>query len=306
MTGPTLRLATQNEHKLAELRRILPHRAIERSAAVDYPDETGASYRENARAKAVHGLAAASPGEWSVGEDSGIEVKALGGAPGIASARWADDGVTRVLDELGSSKKRGARYVCRLVALGPDGDLVEGAGVLEGRIADAPAGSEGFGYDPIFVPKGEERTVAELGDEWKSTHSHRALAALELDSRLPRDDAQALVGSRAVTPDAALADLLELSSQVVTVAFLDQTGNVVVTNGDGPLLAGVAAELLAAGAGLHEGSPVERVHVALADGGVSVVREGAHTVVATTAAGGSHGLTLYDLRTFLNRVTEGA
>src|SRR5207248_4341827 len=75
---------------------------------------------------------------------------------------------------------RAARYVCELVLLGPEGEEVRGSGVLEGRIAEEPRGSEGFGYDPVFVPAGEERTVAELGSEWKSRHSHRARAVQAL------------------------------------------------------------------------------------------------------------------------------
>ena len=76
--------------------------------------------------------------------------------------------------------ERRARYVSELVALAPDGRELRGTGRLEGRIADEPRGSEGFGYDPVFVPNGEERTVAELGDSWKDEHSHRARAALAL------------------------------------------------------------------------------------------------------------------------------
>ena len=303
MSDPVLRLASQNPHKLEELRRILPHRRIEPSAATDYPPEDGRSYRENARGKAAHGLSVAAADEWSLGEDSGIEVVALGGAPGIESARWADDGVARLLDELGSTENRRARYVCRMVALGPLGDLVEAAGVLEGHVAHEAAGSEGFGYDPVFVPSGEELTVAQLGDDWKQQHSHRARAALELDAQLPWPVAPPVVGSPAVDADAALRELAELSSQVASAAVLDEAGNVVASTGDGPLLAGVAAELLAAGAELHAGSPVTRVHVTLRDGGVSVVREGSRTAIATTAPGASPGLVLYDLRTLLHRIT---
>ena len=116
-----------------------------------------------------------------LGEDSGIEVAALGGGPGIASARWAEDGVARLVEELHGEEDRRARYVCELVALGPDGEERRGTGVLEGTIAAAPRGSEGFGYDPIFVPLGESRTVAELGDAWKRSNSHRARAAAALE-----------------------------------------------------------------------------------------------------------------------------
>ena len=106
-----------------------------------------------------------------LGEDSGIEVVALGGRPGIHSARWAEDPIARLLEELA-------------VAIAPDGEEAQGTGTLEGWIAREPRGSEGFGYDPIFVPEGEERTVAELGNAWKRSNSHRARAAAALSSAL--------------------------------------------------------------------------------------------------------------------------
>jgi XTP/dITP diphosphohydrolase len=118
------------------------------------------------------------------GEDSGIEVEALGGRPGIQSARWAEDGVTALLEELAGAANRKARYVCAIVALSPDGDEVVATGTLAGTVAAEPRGSEGFGYDPIVVPVGETRTVAELGDAWKALNSHRARAAQALAERL--------------------------------------------------------------------------------------------------------------------------
>ena len=121
-----------------------------------------------------------------LGEDSGIEVAALGGAPGIESARWAGDGVARLLAELDGVEDRRARYVCELVALSPDGEEIRGSGMLEGTIAHAPRGGEGFGYDPVFVPRGETRTVAELGNEWKAANSHRARAAAALTRAVRR------------------------------------------------------------------------------------------------------------------------
>ncbi len=121
-----------------------------------------------------------------LGEDSGIEVVALGGAPGIESARWAEDGVARLLAELADVEDRRARYVCELVALSPEGEELRGSGTLEGTIAHAPRGAEGFGYDPVFVPHGETRTVAELGNEWKAANSHRLRAARALTRALRR------------------------------------------------------------------------------------------------------------------------
>jgi XTP/dITP diphosphohydrolase len=119
-----------------------------------------------------------------LGEDSGIEVAALGGAPGVRSARWAEDPIARLLAELEGVTDRRARYVCELVAIAPGGQELRGTGTLEGRIADAPRGSEGFGYDPVFVPDGEELTVAELGNAWKRANSHRARAAAALNAAL--------------------------------------------------------------------------------------------------------------------------
>ena len=121
---------------------------------------------------------------WVAGEDSGIEVAALGGRPGVQSARWADDGVTRLLRELEGESDRRARYVCELVVARPDGAEVRATGTLAGEIADTPRGDEGFGYDPIFVPFGETQTVAELGNAWKTEHSHRAEAARALADAL--------------------------------------------------------------------------------------------------------------------------
>jgi XTP/dITP diphosphohydrolase len=174
------RLASGNAHKLEELLAALPGWELELlETARPYPPEDGATYAENARIKAVFGREQA-PDAWVLGEDSGIEVDALGGRPGIASARWAEDGVARLLAELESVGDRRARYVCELVALGPGGEELRGAGTLEGSIAAGRRGDEGFGYDPIFIPAGEERTVAELGDAWKRSNSHRARAAAAL------------------------------------------------------------------------------------------------------------------------------
>jgi XTP/dITP diphosphohydrolase len=118
-----------------------------------------------------------------LGEDSGLEVQALGGRPGVRSARYGAEGAEaneKLLAELREVEDRAARYVCELVLIAPDGGELRGTGVLEGRIAEEPSGSEGFGYDPVFIPEGEQQTVAELGNEWKSRNSHRARAARAL------------------------------------------------------------------------------------------------------------------------------
>ena len=181
-----LLLASRNPSKLRELRHALPTWEIELLDAPDEPVEDGETFLDNARIKARHGRLRAGPDDWVAGEDSGIEVDALGGRPGVESARWAGDGVRRLLAELRAVRERRARYVCRIVALGPDAREVEAAGTLEGTIGEEPRGSEGFGYDPIFVPLGETRTVAELGNAWKAEHSHRAQAARALADALAR------------------------------------------------------------------------------------------------------------------------
>jgi XTP/dITP diphosphohydrolase len=175
-------LASRNENKLRELARVLGGSRLELVDAGGYPPEDGATYYDNALAKARHGARFVEEG-WVLGEDSGLEVEGLGGAPGIRSARFGGgDPVGRLLGELRDVEGEGrrARYVCELVAVSPSGKELRGTGVLEGRIADEPRGDEGFGYDPIFVPAGEERTVAELGNDWKAENSHRARAARDL------------------------------------------------------------------------------------------------------------------------------
>jgi XTP/dITP diphosphohydrolase len=179
-------LCSRNEHKRRELERALPGWTIELLDAEDYPPETGETFYENARGKALYGREVGSPDVWMLGEDSGLEVDALGGRPGVETARWAQGRhVERILEALDGEENRRARYVCELVAIAPDGLELRGTGTLEGRIGDEARGVEGFGFDPVFVPEGEERTVAELGDAWKSAHSHRARAAAALVRLIP-------------------------------------------------------------------------------------------------------------------------
>jgi XTP/dITP diphosphohydrolase len=177
-------LCSQNPGKVRELERLLHGWTLDTLAVDEYPPETGATYYENARGKALFGREAGDPGAWMLGEDSGIEVAGLDWEPGVQSSRFArGDEVGRLLAALNGVEGDGrrARYVCELVLLAPDGREFRGTGVFEGRIGHEPHGSEGFGYDPIFVPDGEERTVAELGDDWKAAgNSHRARAASAL------------------------------------------------------------------------------------------------------------------------------
>jgi XTP/dITP diphosphohydrolase len=184
----TVVLASTNENKLRELRALLPHWDLELLAALDYPEEEGDTFYENARAKAQFASAFGDSDLWVLGEDSGLEVEGLGGGPGANSARFAgpgasdEDNVTKLLDALGGVDDEGrrARYVSELVLLSPDLKEFRGTGTLEGRIGHERRGSEGFGYDPVFVPEGHELTVAELGNAWKAENSHRAAAARAL------------------------------------------------------------------------------------------------------------------------------
>jgi XTP/dITP diphosphohydrolase len=185
------RLASGNAHKLRELRELFPGWTIEPLGA-DMPEETDETFYENARAKGLFARGVADPATVVIAEDSGLEVAALGGRPGVRSARYAgpdatdEENVAKLLEELSASAgaRRSARYVSELVVIAPDGAETRGTGTLEGRIAESPRGSGGFGYDPVFIPAGETSTVGELGDGWKREHSHRARAAAALRGAL--------------------------------------------------------------------------------------------------------------------------
>jgi XTP/dITP diphosphohydrolase len=181
MVGLRAVLCSRNRHKARELEQLLPGWTLEPLDRHDYPPETGATYHENAAIKAAFGCEHAAG--WILAEDSGLEVKALGGRPGVLSARYAPEGppaIAKLLGELEGVEDRRACYVSELVLVSPHGDELRGTGTLEGRIAHAASGGEGFGYDPVFIPDGEELTVAELGSRWKAQRSHRALAARAL------------------------------------------------------------------------------------------------------------------------------
>jgi XTP/dITP diphosphohydrolase len=180
-------VCSANPHKLAEFRDLFPGFELELLGAAEYPEEDGATYRENALIKARFGRRVGPRDRLMLADDSGIEVAALDGAPGVVTARWAEGRhVEKLLAALDGEEDRAARYVCELVAVAPDGTESFGCGVLRGCIAVAPAGSEGFGFDPVFVPDGEARTVAELGRAWKAERSHRALAARALLASIVR------------------------------------------------------------------------------------------------------------------------
>jgi XTP/dITP diphosphohydrolase len=181
-------LASANAHKARELADAVPVWHVELLDEVDFPEETGSTLHENARAKAELGRLVAEPGAWVIGEDSGLEVDGLGGRPGVRSARFAGpeasdaENVARLLEELAgvTGPGRRARYVSELVCLAPAEKELRARGTLAGRVAGSPRGTGWFGYDPVFVPLGETQTVAELGNEWKARNSHRARAARAL------------------------------------------------------------------------------------------------------------------------------
>jgi XTP/dITP diphosphohydrolase len=174
-------LCSANPHKLDEFRALFPRWALELLGDAEFPPEDGATYLDNARIKARYGRLVGPADGWMIADDSGIEVAVLGGGPGVATARWAEGRhVEKLLAALQGAADRRAQYVCELVAISPEREELRGTGVLPGEIALRPAGREGFGFDPVFVPRGETRTVAELGDAWKAEHSHRAIAARAL------------------------------------------------------------------------------------------------------------------------------
>jgi XTP/dITP diphosphohydrolase len=172
---------TGNPHKLEELRALFPGWDLELLAGVEFPPEDGVTYLDNARIKARFGRLVGPADRWMLADDSGIEVAALGGGPGVQTQPWSEERhVEKLLAAIDGAADRRARYVCELVALSPERREVRATGVLRGTIALEPSGAEGFGFDPLFVPDGEDKTVAELGDGWKAEHSHRAVAARAL------------------------------------------------------------------------------------------------------------------------------
>ena len=184
-TSGRLLLATRNPGKLVELRRMLSGFDVVGLADVpDFPEapETGATFAENALAKARD--AAAATGLPSVADDSGLAVDALNGLPGLLSARWSGrHGADRanlelLLAQVGDvpEERRGAAFVCAAALVVPGGPETVVHGAWTGRLTRAPRGTNGFGYDPIFVPDGETRTSAELSADEKDAASHRARA----------------------------------------------------------------------------------------------------------------------------------
>jgi len=191
-------VATRNTHKTREIEQILGSKLTVRDLT-EHPEiseimESGTSFEENAKLKAIavserlQGLV--------VADDSGLEVDPLGGAPGVHSARYAgadaspEKKIARLLDELAKidakSDQRRARFRCVLAVARGGRVLATFEGVVEGKIAERPRGSHGFGYDPIFIPDGFEQTFAELPEEVKNNISHRAKAIRKFQADLPK------------------------------------------------------------------------------------------------------------------------
>ena len=190
MSGRRIVLASANPHKAAEFARLLPGYEVTPYRG-ELPPETGTTFLENARLKALHVHAVTGAPAWVLADDSGIEAAALDGAPGVYSARYAGEGATdeqnlaKLLAALRGHADRRVRYVAELVAVSPEGREVHARGELRGTLADAPRGGGGFGYDPAFVAEGETRTVAEMSPAEKDAISHRARAAAALRPQLP-------------------------------------------------------------------------------------------------------------------------
>lgn len=197
-SGRRVVLATRNAHKVEELRRILAAAGVGNVDLVGleaYPEapevaETGSSFEENALLKAR--AIARATGQAALADDSGISVDALNGMPGILSARWSGDlpvegdgraardaaNTRLVLAQLADvpEERRGAAFVCAAALVAPSEKEFVVRGVLEGSVTRIPRGSNGFGYDPIFVPTGYDRTTAELDPAEKDAISHRGRA----------------------------------------------------------------------------------------------------------------------------------
>ncbi len=186
-------VATGNSHKVEEFESLLAGCGFELCSAsicggMPLVVEDGVSFAANAaiKARALRGLAPADA--WIVADDSGLEVYALGGAPGIYSARYAgelasdSENVDKLLKALQGvpAGNRGGRFRCALCLIDSDGNEHCFEGACEGHIAEVPSGSSGFGYDPVFVPVGYQKSFAELGDALKACLSHRARAAHSL------------------------------------------------------------------------------------------------------------------------------
>ena len=195
MEKQVLVIATRNRKKVEEIRRILEGVGVELLSLDDFPGcpevaEDADTFEGNAVKKARE--VAHFTGKPSVADDSGLEVYALGGAPGVISARYAGTGaddkknLEKLLDELENIEqdRRGAQFVCVIALAFPDGRVEAFHGVAEGRIGTEPRGSNGFGYDPVFYPRDHHVTFAEMSADEKDALSHRGIALRKLRAYL--------------------------------------------------------------------------------------------------------------------------
>lgn len=178
-------LATKNAHKLKELSALFAGEGLSLLSMHDFPDmpdveEDGSTLEENAIKKARE--IQTHTGLWTLADDTGLEVDALDGAPGVYSARFAGEPVSydannrKLLALLAHAASRKARFRTVIALAGPDGSMRTVEGRVDGEILPSPRGTGGFGYDPVFVPEGFDKTFAEMSDEEKNTCSHRARA----------------------------------------------------------------------------------------------------------------------------------
>lgn len=182
-------VATGNPGKLKEMQAYLTDSGWELTLKPEQLDieETGDTFAANACLKASQ--VAQATGNWAIADDSGLQVDALGGAPGVYSARYGktdSDRIARLLSELGDTPNRQAQFVCAVAIASPDGTIaLESEGVCRGQILHAPRGSGGFGYDPIFYVHEMQLTFAEMTSELKRSVSHRGKAIAALLQKLP-------------------------------------------------------------------------------------------------------------------------
>jgi XTP/dITP diphosphohydrolase len=191
-------VATHNQHKIREISQILPDFEI----VPDDPEgieENAPDFAGNALIK-VHAIAARHPGEWCMADDSGLEVRALGGAPGVHSARYAGEPCNTpannalLLKNLEGKSDRRARFTCCCALVDPSGEEMVVHGHCPGRIAEKASGSEGFGYDPLFIPDGYDKSFADLSADEKNAISHRGRALEKVKAIV--GDGSAVDGSR--------------------------------------------------------------------------------------------------------------
>ena len=185
-------IASNNAHKIHEIKQILSGKfdeilSLKEAGVIHETVEDGTTFMENAlkKAREISNIT----GQVALADDSGLCVNALGGAPGVYSARFAGENDplirdsannTLLLEKLNGASDRSAHFVCAMALVYPDGREVRAEGYMHGTIIDSPRGGHGFGYDPLFVPTGESCTVAQMSDEEKNSISHRANALSNL------------------------------------------------------------------------------------------------------------------------------